>query len=298
MTASRLADPEAARRLAYALAWRVHGAAAGVHRATAAGIGGDFERFVPFDQYPDGRRIDLRATLRDPWRRIQVRRFRARAPVAVRVLVDLTGSMAFAGTGCKQETAAALVEAIAIAARTAGDPIGVTAAGGEPGGCAASDAPGIAVDLSPRRGGLAPETMADAIAEVVPHGAGVDRLVAAVETWAGRRALVFLVSDFRIPPTDLARLLDAVGRHDVNPIVLDDPAERDWPRFGIGELDDLETGRRRLVLFRPRLVERLRAAEVERRARLDRAFATAGLRPFRIEGPLDLDAFADHLLGG
>lgn len=300
MTGSRIDDPEAARRLAYALHWRVTSAAAGVHKATAAGVGGDFDGFVPFDQHPDGRRIDVRATLRDPFGRVQVRRYRTRAPVAVRLLVDLTGSMAFAGTAAKTTTAATLVEAIALAARAVGDPVGVTAVGGT---TADTDTPHAAppvpaVDLPPWRSGLTAAELGDMIADAAPEGRGADRLIAIAETWGGRRSLVFLVSDFRFADADVGRLLEALGRHDVVPVVVDDPAERDWPRFGIGELRDLETGRRRLVLFRPGLVDRLRQEETARRERLDRRFAAAGLRPLRVDGRLDLGAVADHLLGG
>jgi uncharacterized protein (DUF58 family) len=61
-----------------------------------------------------------------------------------------------------------------------------------------------------------------------------------------RRSILFLVSDFLDADFDTA-LAVVARRHEVVPLVLQDPAERTLPDIGLIELMDLETGKRRLV---------------------------------------------------
>ena len=61
-----------------------------------------------------------------------------------------------------------------------------------------------------------------------------------------RRSIIFLVSDFLDDGYESA-LQVAARRHEVVPLVLVDPAERKLPSVGLVELEDLETGERRVV---------------------------------------------------
>ncbi len=56
-----------------------------------------------------------------------------------------------------------------------------------------------------------------------------------------RRAVVFLLSDFLAAGWERAMRI-AAQRHDVVPVVIDDPAERELPEVGLLQLEDLETG--------------------------------------------------------
>ena len=96
-----------------------------------------------------------------------------------------------------------------------------------------------------------------------------------------------VVSDFLAPRTaaswegPLARLR---RRHDVIPIVVNDPFERTLPDVGIVELEDLETGRLRCFDTSSRWVrEGWREAADERAELRLRAFRRARLEPLVLE---------------
>lgn len=285
MNATAAIDDELAD-FAYAVAWRAGGQVVGVHSSRSIGSGSEFHDFVPFERHPDGRRIDVRASARDPYGRLQVRRFETRNRIAVHVVVDVSASMGFLGQSRKPEIAGAVAAAVAAAARRIGDRFALTVVDGE--------------GRSERTQALGPAPAAEIIAATVagyrPAGKGTRGLLEAAAGLAGRRALVFLVSDFRFPVEDLGDLLDRLGNHDVVPVEVIDPAETDWPTWGLAEVADLETGQVRLAVLRPALVRRMNDERAARDAALRRLFAERGRRPFRVVGRLDLSAFAEHLL--
>jgi len=58
-----------------------------------------------------------------------------------------------------------------------------------------------------------------------------------------RRAVVFLISDFQSADLEMALPVTS-KRHDLVPVRIIDPLEERWPRLGLVELEDLETGER------------------------------------------------------
>lgn len=274
--------------LPYRLFGRARTVAPGAHRAIGAGGNGAFLRHATILEQPDARRIDMRASLLDPFGGLKVRRFEHRARIDVVVVLDLSGSMAFGRD--EDDPVADLCAAIAHAAVRGQDRFAMVAAGPE---TAAAQA--IAAT---RRAGLADEVW-DAVHDAEPAGAGVGGLIDAIETLPRRRSLVFVVSDFLMPEPEVDALLGALWRHDVAPVVVRASAlETDLPRFGLVETRDLETGRRRLVLMRRSLRERWLAYARERRLALDRVFRRHGRPAFDLVDRFDADAFADHLLSG
>jgi hypothetical protein len=112
-----------------------------------------------------------------------------------------------------------------------------------------------------------------------------------------RRALVFVVSDFHWPEHDLEDILRSLAHHSVVPIVLRDPAEVDAVhRRGIAVLRDLESGERRFVWLRPRLIEALRAARNRSEERLRHLCRGAGCAPFFVRGRFDPALLTRHFL--
>ncbi len=97
----------------------------GSHSSTEVGGFGVFRDQLPFLRFPDARRIDLRASLRDPFGQIYVRRFEQRQPVDVVAIVDLSASMRFAGACDKFSLSCAIVESLAISATRIGDRFGL-----------------------------------------------------------------------------------------------------------------------------------------------------------------------------
>jgi uncharacterized protein (DUF58 family) len=276
--------------LPYRLFGRARGVAPGAHRAVGAGVNGAFLRHASILETSDARRIDVRASITDPFGGLKVRRFENRARIDVFVVLDLSGSMAFGRDGEAGDDVAELCSAIARAAIRGQDRFGMIAAG-----------PVERADLAiraTRRAGVADDVWRRVSASS-GEGRGVAGLVAALDELSQRRSLVFVVSDFLMPKEDLNELLGRLWRHDVAPVTVRSSAvETRLPRFGLVETRDLETGRRRVVLMRRSLRERWLAEARTRRAALDQVFRRHGRPAFDLVDRFDADAFVDHLLSG
>lgn len=276
------AEPDAP--LTYALRWRVSGVLPGAHPGMESGHSGRFRDMVPFDRSPDPRRIDLRSTARDPFGVLHVRRFEQRAAARVEALVDVSASMRFGAQRSHFDLGADLVNAVAQAAYEIHDALSLALCGAK-------------VELSRRSSRRAAPTLTRGeLASFRPGASSARGLIEAAGALVGRRRLVFLISDFAYPLSELAVVLDALTGHDVVPVhIFDDPAQT-VPRWGLTELTDLESGRRRFLVLRPSLLERWKAQSAERRASIAQVCATRGRRPFVLQGRFSAFALADYLL--
>jgi uncharacterized protein (DUF58 family) len=275
--------------LPYRLFGRASGVSPGSHRAVGVGLNGAFLRHGSLLDNPDARRIDMRASITDPFGAMKVRRFENRARIDVFVALDLSGSMAF-GRGAEEDPVADFCAAVAHAALRGQDRFGMVAAGPQP-------RRDLAVRAT-RRAGL-PDEVWSRIARDEGLGRGVAGLIEMLDEAPRRRSLVFVVSDFLMPERDVEDLLGRLWRHDVAPVVARSSAlETRLPRFGLVETRDLEIGRRRMVLMRRSLREDWLARARDRRAALDRLFRRHGRPAFDLTDRFDPEAFADHLLSG
>ncbi|MFG1478914.1 hypothetical protein V5F53_09635 [Xanthobacter sp. V4C-4] len=271
--------------LPLALGWRPRGHKPGAHAAAGDGGDGRFHSLAPLLARPDPRRIDIRASIRDPFEAVHVRTFAPRRAVTVTALVDLSGSMGCAGLA---GAVARLVATCAASAIAGGDAFSLIAADAAP-------RPDLFIPASRRRG-LAREVL-HRLTHAPRAGRGATGLLAATEQIPRARGIVVLVSDFLMPQTELRALLDALHRHDVIPVVARSAAaEGALPRFGLIDLVDAETGARRLVFMRPGLRARWQAQAQARGRALDTLFASHGLAPFSLTDRFDPDALLDFLL--
>lgn len=262
----------------------------GAHRGQGGQGGLEFRGHADWLRAPDARRLDLRATLRDPFQRWQVRLHSPPRAQTVWLVADVSGSMAFGAPRRKLALLADFASSLAWSAWRTGDPFG----------CVACDdrvredllwppahQAGRALDLSARLCALQP----------VGHGS---RALAQAAAVAGRgRALLFLASDFHVPLEELRRWLSAFAAHWVVPVVLWDRREFEpGGQAGLLPLVDAESGERRLLWWRPGLRARWAQAGQERREALKATFAQARLRPLFIEERFDADAVTRHFLQG
>lgn len=268
--------------------WRPQGRRPGPHRGRDAGGLGTFRDQVPFLVSPDARRIDVRATLRDPFEGVQVRRFEARVPVEVFALVDLSASMRYRGLGDRMALAGELCAGLAVSATRIGDGFGLI-------GCDGAVRPDLTLWATRHRS--AALAMVGQLAGTHCAQGSPEGLVEAARMLFGRPRLVFVVSDFRWPPDLIRRVFAALALHDVVPVVMADSAEDEGlPEWGLAELEDLEGAGRRLVFLRPSLRRRWIAKEQERRAALDATAAASGARrPFALIDRFDAQALSRHL---
>lgn len=281
---------EAPADLPYRLPWRSADVRVGAHRGKLEGAGGFFRDVVPLLRSPDPRRLDLRISARDPFEGLHVRRFEQKAAVSVYALVDVSASMGFRGSADKMRLAAELCAALAASARRAGDAFGLI-------GCDAIVQPDLRF-LATRARGSEIE-MLRRLRTFQPKGRSARGLIDAAGLIGGRRKLVFVISDFYMPREDIEDIFAALAHHDILPIVLSDSLEIEkLPRWGILSLADLEVGRRRLVVMRPRLRDAWQWRSGRRRAELNAIAVRFGRQPFEICDRIDWDKFAAYLVGG
>jgi hypothetical protein len=262
--------------LRYRVSWRSADPRPGAHASQHRGSGSAFSQHAGLLEAPDPRRFDLHATLRDPLGRLRFRVYRQSGVVPLVIVADLSASMDFRGCGSRRELLADFCEALGEAAWQTGDPFGFY-------GCDLAPLPAFVQPPRLQRG-LGP-ALAARLRAFTPSGRGAEGLLQAPALLGRRRALVFLVSDFHLKDELLNRLLAALGRHDLVPVVCWDEAEyRDLPRFGWARVRDPESGRERGLLLRPGLHRAIRDGFAERRRRLEALLRRHGRRPLYLDG--------------
>lgn len=258
----------------------------GAHTSSEVGGFGVFRDQAPFMRYPDARRIDVRATLRDPFGGTYVRRFEQRAAIDAYALVDLSASMGFVGAVDRFRVAVDLCAALAYSTTRVGDRFGLFA---------------CQEDLIERATLPATRSRRAALAGVerlgleAPQGDSAKSVLAAAAALGATRKLVFLISDFRWPERLIKETFDALSLHDVAPLVLIDSLEAAPPKWGALELRDSESGRRQFLVMRPALQQRWIDAEHARRRHLARLSALRSRAPIFIQDSFDPDDLSIRL---
>lgn len=260
----------------------------GSHRATQGDGGFEFRGHALLQDAPDARRLDLQASLRDPFGNWIVRVYSQRKAIPVVLVADLSASMGFTAARRKLDVVADFVDSLAWSAWRSGDSFGFV-------GC----------DTQVREDLLLPPTRARGVgAELAARlrtlsleGRSAQALAEAALHLGRQRALVFLVSDFHLPLPEVERVLESMAHHDLVPVVLWDPLEFALStRRGLVRAYDPEGGTPRLLWWRPALREKWLAAHERRRADLMQLFEANRLKPLFIEGAFDADAVSRHFL--
>ena len=279
---------DAPQEFHYRLPYRVGGWRPGAHPGTRFGAGQEFVSHMSLYDRPDPRRLDLRASLRDLSNDWLVRVHRQRASVPVHAIVDVSASMAFGARQTKLQVAADFVEALGQSAGRVGDAVGMAAFD-------AAERADLFVPAIVSRGIGA--LMASVLRRAETTARGFEGLEAAVQRIAGRRGLVFLVSDFHWPLERLNAILDLLAHAYVVPIIVWDPAEIEPPALdALAPLRDAESGARRTLWLRPKLRSQWRDAVARRRTELDGLFAARAIRPFYVVGAFDAEAMSQYFL--
>lgn len=272
----------------YRIAGLAGGGFPGHHRSRSGEGGFEFRRHASLADAPDARRLDLHASLRDPFGQWLVRINSLRQSIPVAVVADLSASMGFAGAQRRVEVLADFTQSIAWSAWRTGDSFAF-----------------VGADETLRRDWLLPATrqrgaglaLAQRLRAFEPAGRSAHGLREAAVALPQRRALVFLVSDFHLDLPELRAVLDGLSHHAVVPVMLWQPEEFEPAATrGLVQVADPETGQRRWLWWRPALRERWRAAREARHAALLQLFAQRRLAPLRIDGAYDADAVTRHFL--
>ncbi len=278
-------SPDAAE-VSYRLDRRVRGIRPGMHPGVETGDGLEPLLQATLLDGRDPRRLDLLASLRDPLRRLLVRRYRQRASIRVQVIADLSASLGFRGRGNRLDALAGLVSALGYSAGRAGDAFGFI-------GCDENVRTEFVLPPTRMAGGHL--DLAARLRAFTPSGRGSDGLLEAVPMIGHRRSLVFLVSDFHFPLALLEAVLAGLSRHQIVPVVLRDSGEAEPAhRFGLVRVLDPESGKEQTLLMRPALRHRIATRAEERRAAVSECLAAHGTRPLVVTDRFDVDRVNRH----
>ncbi|MEJ8850597.1 DUF58 domain-containing protein [Variovorax rhizosphaerae] len=274
------------REVHYRFATPAMGHFPGHHRSTRGESGFEFRGHASLLDAPDPRRLDLHASLRDPFGNWVVRVYSQRKSIPVVVVADLSASMGFAGTRRKLDVLADFVDSLAWSAWRTGDSFGFV-------GCDRAVREDVLLPPTRMRGVGA--TLAQALRGLALEGESAHGLLSASRYLGRQRALVFLLSDFHLPLPEVEALIASMAHHELVPVVLWDPIEFSLTaQRGLANVVDPESGRRRLVWWRPALRDKWLAALAERREALLHVFQANRLKPLFIEGAFDADAVTRH----
>jgi Mg-chelatase subunit ChlD len=260
----------------------------GRHRSRSGHSGFEFRAHAALQDAPDVRRLDLHASLRDPFETWQVRLYNERKAVPVVVVADVSASMGFEGPVRKLGVLADLTQSLAQSAWRSGDSFGFIA-------CDEQVRADLALPATRRRG--AGVALAQTLRALQASGRSAQALAQAHRHLTRQRTLVFLVSDFHFPLADVHAVLASLAAHDVLPVVLWQPAEFALsPAHGLAQVQEPESGARQWLWWRPALRERWLAAHAAQRAALAQAFRAHRLAPLFMPGAFDADAVTRHFL--
>lgn len=288
-----------ARRIELAARRLVDSHALGSCESIFRGHGIEFSEvraYAPGDPF---QAIDWKVTAR--MGRPFVKRFVEERELTVLLVVDASASTAFGTRGrLKRQVAVEVAGFLSLAAVRAQDRVGLLLF---------TDRPERFV--RPVRGRHRTLRLVYELLRFRPEGRGTD-LPAALEA-AGRalavRSLVFLISDFAVPGVsgsegegELTRSLRKLARrHDVVAIEVRDPAEERLPAAGWLEVEDPETGRRRIVDLGARATrERLTRRAAREEERLGAILRRCGAERvvLRTDRPWDVDLYAFFVARG
>jgi von Willebrand factor type A domain len=276
------------REFHYRLPRRVRGWRPGSHPGSGVGAGQEFVSHMSLYDWPEPRRLDLRASLQSTQREWLVRVNRQRASVPVYAIVDVSASMRFGSRKSRLHVAADFVEALSHSAFRVGDSLGMLAFD-------ATERTDLFVPAHLSRGMGA--LMVAMLRECKGGAGGASGLEQAALHLGGPRGLVFIVSDFHWCLARLADALDVLAHAYVVPMILWDPAEIQPPSHdGLAVVRDAESGAMRTLWVRSRLRHEWREAVAARRAELNRIFAAREIRPFYVEGDFDGEALSQYFL--
>jgi len=257
--------------LQYRLPWQSTSVYPGAHPGRMVGAGQLFNRHEPLIASPDPRRIDLRASVLDPFGGYRVRVFLQQTTVNVYLIADLSASM---GLGNKPHILQKLLLDLADAAAGYGDKLGFI-------GCS---------QTIEQRWRLVAIRQHQAFIRLTQQlqahqfSGSATALSEAVAYLPERRSLVFLFTDCHFPMPQLETLLRTLQTHDVVPLVPSDLQHYlRLPDWGMVTFQDMENRGTRTLLMRPALKQKIVAAHQQRQRELTHSFRAFGMEPLFIQ---------------
>ena len=272
----------------YHVRWRPSGHQPGASHGLVAGTCDQLRSVVLLRDNPDPRRLDLRASLRDPFENIWVRDFNLNSALKVIVLVDTSASMGYVGKVNRMQVAQEISSQLALSAYRSGDAFGLYAA---------NETINKQCMLPPKANRGAWLWVRHHFSKIKPQGQHADGLFSVVPYLPQKRCLVFLVSDFRWQAGKLKSLLKKLSHHDVVPVMLQDPTEFDeLPKSGIAILRDAETGLGQFVWMREHLRTQIAEIRAQHIRSVNDASRMYGNKPFVVRGEFSSALLTEYFM--
>ena len=181
-----------------------------------AGNGQLFTRHDSLLARPDPRRLDLRASVLDPFGNYRVKVFQqAHAGLPMVLVADLSASMGFHGQHSRQQALADFVISAALSANQTGDSFSFIGCGKQIDSTwllAANRSYGSAAELSTKLRQAHLASKAESLLQLTP-------------LLPAKRSLIFLASDFFMPLAKIKSVLAQLANHIVVPVVFWDDTE-------------------------------------------------------------------------
>ncbi len=221
------------RRIEIATKRMVDQAMAGSYLSVFKGQGMHFEEVRPYQPGDEVRNIDWNVSAR--MNDVYVKRFVEERELTVMLLVDTSASMGF-GTRVREKRALAarLAALFAFAAIKNNDRVGLIMFGAD-----------VELFVAPKKGRT---HVLRLVREILEHDSGrgatdIGKALEYLSKVTTRASVAMLLSDFMAPVHTYEKALRiAVQRHDLVPVVVEDPAELDLPDMGLVAMEDPETG--------------------------------------------------------
>jgi uncharacterized protein (DUF58 family) len=216
----------------------VEGVRAGGHRSPFHGYSAEFQQHRAYRAGDDLKYVDWKLLARTD--RVYTRQFRETTSMAVMLVLDASASMAFPEEGVSKFRYASIVAAaLAYLIVTQGDAIGLMSIARD------------TLSYLPARGGRPHlRSVIAQLERIRPEGTWQPvRAIGRAADLLKRRGVILVISDFYDDEDAVRRELRRVARfgHDVAMLQVIAAEERELPFRGDLELQDLETGERRVV---------------------------------------------------
>ena len=191
----------------YHISWKTRGHHPGQHKSDQRGMGLEFAGHSNLLDYPDPRRIDLRQTIRDPLEQIYVRIFNQRSSTPVMIASDLSSSMNFGLEKSKLRFTSEISTVISNSVSTRSDAIGFIGFNDQ-----TETKWWAPISYRPHRTNL----LIDKLRNYHPKNASHKGIKRVFKVLPKDHTLVFLISDFHMPITDIEETTSAIGVYAAN----------------------------------------------------------------------------------
>jgi hypothetical protein len=262
----------------------------GGHSSSIKGAGMIFDRLVSLVENPDPRRLDIRASLKDPFEQWRVREFRQKAAIPVTAIIDLSASMSFHGEVKNILFLKDFLNSLQRSTHIMGDRMGL-----------------IGFDKVVKKEWLFQVSQKRILDErkiielfknlkLVKGHSGIKKL----HSWLPREpGLVFFLSDFHFSLNLFDDFLTNTNRHEVIPIIIQDEAEvNGWPLRGLCVLSDSESGKKRLVWIGEEWRAKLKESYEKRNTKIREICNKHGISPLFMNSRFEPKNVSSYFLTG